>query len=367
MTSRIQSFPAGASQDMVSMVVPVFNEKGCLNQLYDELVAAIDSMKRECEVILVNDGSQDGSAEVMDELARQDERIITIHFRRNFGQTAAIMAGIDRSRGDFIVVLDADLQNDPADIPRLIEYLEKGHDVVSGWRKKRHDAAFTRRLPSRIANWLISKISGVRLHDYGCTLKAYRRDILKGVRLYGEMHRFIPIYAHMRGGSVVEVPVNHRPRTIGQSKYGLRRIYKVFLDLIVVKFLLSYSVKPIYFFGGFGLVCLALSVVPIGGALFFKLASSPSLHKDLIQTPLPTLAATLILVGFLAILQGLLAEILMRTYFESQKQRPYVIDRIGTTPRKEELNELDALLNVLNELNELNPSQLIQVAAERAH
>ena len=344
---------------MVSIVVPVFNEKDCLLQLYHELVGAIDTLDCECEVILVDDGSRDGSAGVMDELADQDDRITAVHFRRNFGQTAAIMAGIDRSRGDVIVVLDADLQNDPADIPCLIEHLEQGHDVVSGWRKKRHDAALTRRLPSRIANWLISKISGVRLHDYGCTLKAYRRDVLKGVRLYGEMHRFIPIYAHMRGGSVVEVAVNHRPRTLGQSKYGLNRIYKVFLDLIVVKFLLSYAVKPIYFFGGFGLLCLALSVLPIGGALFFKLASSPVWHKDLVQTPLPTMGATLILVGFLAILQGLLAEVLMRTYFESQKQRPYVIDRVGTATPTEE-DELGEMLNVLQELNAMHPRRAKQ-------
>lgn len=345
---------------VVSIVVPVYNEQDCLEPLYKQLTAAMDSMDQECEVILVNDGSRDQSADVMDDLANRDARVTAVHFRRNFGQTAAIMAGIDYSCGDAVVLLDADLQNDPADIPRMIEQLDEGHDVVSGWRKKRHDAALTRLLPSRVANWLISKVSGVRLHDYGCTLKAYRREVLNGVRLYGEMHRFIPIYTHMQGGSVVEVTVNHRPRTIGESKYGLRRIYKVFLDLIVVKFLLSYSVNPIYFFGGFGLTCLGLSAFPIFGALFFKIASSPALHKDFVQTPLPTIAAAMVLVGFLAILQGLLAEVLMRTYFESKQQRAYVVDRVSAAEQPEENNEFGDLLKVLQDINGLNPTRLTE-------
>ena len=248
-----------------------------------------------------------------------------VHFRRNYGQTAAMSAGIDYARGAIIVPIDGDLQNDPADIPMLVNKLNEGYDVVSGWRKDRQDSRWSRTLPSRCANWLISRISGVRLNDYGCTLKAYRKDVIEGVRLYGEMHRFIPIYAAMQGGVITEVVVNHRARKFGSSKYGLNRIYKVLLDLMLVKFLLSYSAKPMYVFGGFGLLSLLASLIPIGMAVLFKLAPSEAWQKDFVETPLPVVSSVMIFVGFLAILQGLLAEILMRTYFESQDKRPYVV------------------------------------------
>lgn len=317
-----------APESLISIIVPVLNEQDAVRELYRELHEVLERWQRPYEILFVNDGSTDGTAAILDELAQQDRALTIIHFRRNHGQTAALTAGIDHARGAIIVPIDGDLQNDPADIPALVAKLEEGYDVVSGWRKDRQDRALSRRVPSRIANWLISTISGVRLNDYGCTLKAYRKEIIEGVRLYGEMHRFIPIYAHMHGGQVAELVVHHRPRRFGKSKYGLNRIFKVLLDLLLVKFLASYSAKPIYVFGGFGLLCLALSSVPIGLALFFKLSTTPEFHKDLIQTPLPIIAAVLILVGFLALLQGLLAEMLMRTYFESQGKRTYLIKRI---------------------------------------
>jgi glycosyltransferase involved in cell wall biosynthesis len=249
-----------------------------------------------------------------------------VHFRTNYGQTAAVTAAIDYSRGSVLVPMDADLQNDPADIPALVDKLGSGFDVVSGWRKDRKDKSWSRVLPSRCANWLISWVSGVRLHDYGCSLKAYRRAVIADVRLYGEMHRFIPIYAHMNGGRVTEMAVGHRARRTGQSKYGLERIVKVLLDLLVVKFFLSFAAKPIYVFGGFGVLCMLGSLIPTGMAIFYKLAPG-SLHKDFVETPLPIAAATLVLVGFLAVLQGIIAEVLMRTYFESQGRRPYLVRR----------------------------------------
>lgn len=312
---------------MVSIIVPVFNEEASLAPLYDELTAALCDQPWRYELIFVNDGSSDRTGEILDVMAKDDSAIVVIHFRRNYGQTAAMSAGIDHSSGDIIVPIDGDLQNDPADIPRLVARLSEGYDVVSGWRRNRQDRALTRTIPSRCANWLISKISGVDLHDYGCTLKAYRRDVVEGVRLYGEMHRFVPIYAHMQGGAITEVAVNHRPRTFGTSKYGLSRIYKVLLDLMLVKFLASYASKPMYVFGGFGLSCLLMSVIPFGLAIWFKFTTITGMQKDFVETPLPVVTAVTVLVGFLAILQGLLAEVLMRTYFESQGKRTYQVRR----------------------------------------
>ena len=318
--------------DLVSILVPVYNEQELIVTCYEELTDVLRHWERPYEVVFVNDGSSDGTGKLLDDLARRDARVRVIHFRTNYGQTAAVTAAIDYSRGSILVPMDADLQNDPADIPALVRKLDDGYDVVSGWRKQRQDR-FSRVLPSRCANWLISRVSGVSLHDYGCSLKAYRREVIADVRLYGEMHRFIPIYAHMSGGKVTEMVVGHRARRSGQSKYGFERIFKVVLDLLVVKFFLSFAAKPIYVFGGFGILCLLASLVPAGLAVFYKLATG-DLHKDFVETPLPIVAATLALVGLLATLQGIIAEVLMRTYFESQGRRPYRVKAlVGIEPK----------------------------------
>ena len=240
----------GRLNETLSILIPVYNEEGNLSLLYEKLVAALKKVGRPYEVIFVDDGSSDGSLEILLDLREKNPNVKIISFSRNFGQTAALSAGIDFSKGDIIIPMDGDLQNDPEDILPLLQKIEEGYDVVSGWRKDRKDPFFTRRLPSMIANKIISWIGGVHLHDYGCTLKAYRRDILKNIRLYGEMHRFIPIYAQWIGARVSEIPVRHFPRGSGLSKYGMNRVFKVILDLMVVKFLLSYSQKPIYVFGG---------------------------------------------------------------------------------------------------------------------
>ena len=305
----------------LSVVLPIYDEEESLGELLDNLFAVLDGLNRSYEIWCVNDGSHDRSSEILHEIAKRRSQLHVLDFRRNFGQTAALMAGFDHARGDVIVTLDADLQNDPADIPRLLEKLDEGYDVVSGWRADRKDAAISRNFVSRIANGVISYMSGVKLHDYGCTLKAYRRDVMSGVRLYGEMHRFIPIYASWRGARVVEMPVGHAARRFGKSKYGLNRIFKVILDLMVLKFLESYLVKPIYVFGGFGLFSIVLSFITLAVAIGLKLFA----HTSLIQTPLPLLAAMLFLMGCMSILLGLLAEIMTRTYFESQGSRPYTV------------------------------------------
>lgn len=332
---REEVTPRSFDPRLVSIILPVFNESDSLRELHGELRTKLAGWDRPFEIIFVNDGSTDGSAAVLDELAKQPN-VKVVHLRRNFGQTAALTAGIDHSNGGVIVPLDSDLQNDPADIPKIVAKLDEGFDVVSGWRKNRQDAAFTRVLPSRVANWLISISTGVRLHDYGCSLKAYRREVIDGVRLYGEMHRFIPVYAATQGGRVTEMVVNHRARRFGVSKYGLGRVFKVTLDLLLVKFLTSYSSKPIYLFGGFGLICLLLSLAPIGLAIFFKLQprgdALHSLHKDFVETPLPVIASVLVVTGFLSILLGLQAEMLMRTYYESQGKRTYTVSRISERP-----------------------------------
>lgn len=306
---------------MLSVVIPVYNEQDNIFPLYEGLSAALRNVGQNYEVILVNDGSSDATEANLETVAAKDSRFKVIHFRRNFGQTAAMMAGIDYASGDVIIGLDGDLQNDPADIPKLLDKLGEGYDVVSGWRRSRKDAAVRRNLPSRVANMLISEISGVHLHDYGCTLKAYKREVVKGVRLYGEMHRFIPIYAHWQGGRVAEIVVNHHPRIHGHSKYGLERVIKVLLDLVVVKFLASYANKPIYVFGGFGLFSIAVSFLAGLWAIYLKYFEDTSF----IQTPLPLLVALTFITGIMSILMGLIAEIIMRTYYESQGKQVYLI------------------------------------------
>lgn len=305
----------------LSIVIPFFNEEEGVESLFERLIPELESMGKLYEVIAVNDGSTDKTLSLLLEAAGQNPLIKVIDFARNEGQTAALQAGFDHAAGEIIIPMDADLQNDPVDIPRLVEKLEEGWGVVSGWRKDRKDAALKRNLPSRIANWLISKVSGVHLHDYGCTLKAYRRSILEDVRLYGEMHRFIPIYASWNGATVTELPVTHHPRTFGKSKYGLERTVKVLLDLLVTCFLDRYLRKPIYVFGGFGVVLLITAFFCTLFALVLKFTGQASL----VQTPLPLIAVTTFSIGVSSILMGLLAEVTSRTYFESQGRRPYKV------------------------------------------
>jgi glycosyltransferase involved in cell wall biosynthesis len=304
---------------MLSITVPIYNEAQNLEPLHRGLLAALEPLGQPFEIVLVNDGSTDGSDRTLDALAAKDPRVKVVHFRRNFGQTAAMMAGIRYSSGDIIIPIDGDLQNDPGDIPKLLAKLDEGFDVVSGWRRDRKDAAIRRNLFSRVANHLISRISGVHLHDYGCSLKAYRRDVVKGVKLYGEMHRFIPIYATWEGGKVAEVVVSHHPRVHGVSKYGVDRVVKVLLDLIVVQFLASYASRPIYLFGGCGVVSLIFAFLAGLWAVYLKYFEATSF----IQTPLPLLVVLLTLTGGISILMGLLAEIIMRTYYESQGKAAY--------------------------------------------
>ena len=300
----------------------MLNEEENVGPLYDKLLSSMNLIGRSFEVIFVDDGSTDSSFDKLREIARSDERIKLVKFVRNFGQTAGLSAGIDHASGRVIVPMDADLQNDPHDILRLLEKMDEGYDVVSGWRKERKDELFTRLIPSWIANKLISIISGVALHDYGCSLKAYRRDVIKHVRLYGEMHRFVPIYATWNGARVAEIPVTHHARQHGQSKYGLSRTFKVVLDLITVKFMSEYFTKPIYVFGAAGFVSLAIAALAFVVMIFLKLIQ----YASFIETPLPVLVCMFIVVGFQFILMGLLAEILMRTYHESQGKRIYAVD-----------------------------------------
>jgi glycosyltransferase involved in cell wall biosynthesis len=314
---------SGAVTDL-SVIVPVFNEEESIAPLVKSLMSVLGQTGRDFEIIFVDDGSTDRSAERLANAIAAHPEIRVIQFRYNAGQTAALMAGIDHASGNTIVTIDADLQNDPEDIPILLSKLDEGADVVSGWRKDRHDAAIRRNFVSRIANILISGISGVKLHDYGCTLKAYRKEVLGGMRLYGEMHRFVPIYASWMGAKVVELPVRHKARRFGRSKYGLNRTFKVMLDLLVVKFFSRYLVKPIYVFGGFGIWSILGGILTISYALFLKFFESTSL----IQTPLPVLAAILILIGVISILMGFLAEVMVRTYFESQGIRAYQVRRL---------------------------------------
>ena len=311
----------GRSNETLSILIPVYNEEGNLSLLYEKLVAALKKVGRPYEVIFVDDGSSDGTMEILLDLREKNPNVKIISFSRNFGQTAALSAGIDSSIGDIIIPMDGDLQNDPEDILMLLQKIEEGYDVVSGWRKGRKDPFLTRRLPSMIANKIISWIGGVHLHDYGCTLKAYRRDILKNIRLYGEMHRFIPIYAQWIGARVSEIPVRHFSRGSGSSKYGMSRVFKVILDLMVVKFLVSYSQKPIYVFGGLGLLMILGGFFSGVYAIYLKLFKEVSF----ILTPLPLLCVLLLVLGFLSILMGFLAELLIRTYYESQGKPTYQI------------------------------------------
>jgi len=315
------------SQTELSVVVPLLDEQDNLRPLYDQIKGALDG-RYEYEIVFVDDGSTDDSFSILNDFHRLDPRVRVIRFRRNFGQTSALSAGFVHARGRVIIAMDADLQNDPADIPMLLKKLDEGYDVVSGWRQKRHDNAVTRLLPSKMANWLISAITGVKLHDYGCTLKAYRREVLAETKLYGEMHRFIPALASWSGAKIAECVVNHRPRTAGVAKYGLARTWKVILDLITVKFLGSFSTKPIYIFGGLG----GLSAV--FALLFGLLVISQKINSgtDMSGNPLLILTAVLMMAALQFILMGLLAELLVRTYHESQNRPTYVIKEVLDVP-----------------------------------
>jgi dolichol-phosphate mannosyltransferase len=309
----------------VSVIIPIYNESDSIDHLIDSLFDTLNRYFSDnpgtFEIIAVNDGSADDTLQRLKAHARRRSELKVVDFRRNYGQTAAMLAGIEFSRGEVLVLLDADLQNDPEDIPLLLAKLEEGADVVSGWRKDRKDAKWRRNFLSAVANRLISWTLGMNLNDYGCTLKAYRRDAIRGVRLYGEMHRFLPIYAKWMGARVIEMPVRHHARCFGKSNYGLKRIFKVLLDLLVIKFLDRYITKPIYIFGGFGLFTMVLSFVVLSLALYLRLFEGVSL----ILTPLPLFAAMAFLVACMSILMGLLAEVVVRTYFESQGRPPFLV------------------------------------------
>jgi glycosyltransferase involved in cell wall biosynthesis len=310
----------------LSVVVPIYNEEESIPSLYERLTTALSELEYEYEIITVDDGSRDRSYELLRELALKDHRLRVVRFRRNFGQTAAFSAGFDRARGEVVITIDADLQNDPADIGMLLEKMQEGYDVVSGWRERRKDPFLNRRLPSMIANGLISWSTGVHLHDYGCSLKAYRTEILRGLRLYGELHRFIPAIASWQGVAVAEMPVRHYARQFGKSKYGISRTLRVILDLVTVRFLLSYSTRPMQVFGGVGLLSSGLGVL-IGLYLsFVRLVQ----HHPIGDRPLLLLAVLLIVIGVQFLGMGLLGELMTRVYYEGSNQSIYVV--------REELN-----------------------------
>jgi glycosyltransferase involved in cell wall biosynthesis len=305
----------------ISVVLPIFDEEKNIPILYGELKAVFAANKYDYEVIAVNDCSRDKSLAELHKIAATDKNVKVISFRFNAGQTAAMSAGIKAATGDIIIPMDADLQNDPRDIPAFVKKLGEGFDVVSGWRKNRQDKMISRKLPSVIANWLIGRITGVAIHDYGCSMKAYRRDVIQGIQLYGEMHRFIPAYVGWHGGTVTEIVVNHRARVNGVTKYGISRTFKVLLDLVVVKFLSKYMNKPMHFFGGLGFLSLGLGLLSALIAVILKLAHL----KDFVSTPLPIFSALFIIVGVQLAAMGVIAEMLMRVYYESQGTAPYVI------------------------------------------
>jgi glycosyltransferase involved in cell wall biosynthesis len=310
---------------LVSVVLPVFNEQDSLPELHERLSGVLRTCGRDYEIILVDDGSRDNSFPVLTRIAEADPHVRVIKFTRNFGQTHAMAAGIDLSKGDVIVTMDADLQNDPQDIPRLLDELEKGYDCVSGWREQRQDRLWTRKLPSWAANWLISFIFGVPLHDYGCSLKAYSARFLKSISLYGEMHRFVPALIAWQGGRVSEIPVQHHARTRGISKYGLGRVPKVILDVILLKFMSGFSTRPLHFFGAIGLVAMAGGGA-VGVTTWYYRYVLDFRGVDLL--PLVLLTMLLLIMGGHSILMGLIAEINIRTYYECQDKKPYVTDRV---------------------------------------
>jgi glycosyltransferase involved in cell wall biosynthesis len=316
---------------LISVVIPLYNEAQTVPLLVQRIQSALDPLGRTYEILLVNDGSGDDTGRAISRAAKTDQHVKGIHLRRNYGQTTALIAGFHHARGDVIVTLDGDLQNDPQDIPLLLAKLEEGYDAVSGWREDRKDDALRRNLPSVLANRLISAATGVRLHDFGCALKAYRREIIRHVHLYGEMHRFIAIYTILSGARLAEVPVRHHARLHGKSNYGLERSVKVLFDLLVVMFLQRYAQKPMYLFGWCGLFSLGASAVAAGGALYYKFFGG----KSLIETPLPLVSGVLFLAAVLCVLMGLLAELSIRIYHESQDKPTYLISRAENVAPRE--------------------------------
>lgn len=309
----------------LSLFLPVLDEEENLRPMHAKIKAALDTLGKSAEVIFVDDGSTDRSLQILKEIAAEDDRVRVISLRRNYGQTAAMSAGIDAAQGEILIPMDADLQNDPADIKRLLEKLDEGYDVVSGWRKNRQDKLVSRKIPSQIANRIISWIGGVHLHDYGCSLKAYRREVIQDVRLYGEMHRFIPIYASWAGARVTEIPVDHHARTMGKSKYGISRTIKVIFDLMTIKFMASYQTKPIYVFGTFGMLAFILAMIAGVWAIVLKFYGT-----SFILTPLPVITVVMLAISVQFFLMGLLAELLVRTYHESQDKAIYAVrEKIG--------------------------------------
>jgi glycosyltransferase involved in cell wall biosynthesis len=313
---------------MLSVTIPVYNERDAVGLLFDKVAEVMREIGRDWEVILINDGSTDGTEEILNALADANPQVKVIHFRRNFGQTAAMMAGFDHARGDIIIPMDGDYQNDPEDIPKMLEKLDEGYDVVSGWRRDRQDNAIHRNIPSIMANQLISFVSGVRLHDFGCSLKAYRREVIEGVRLYGEMHRFLPIYTSWHGARITEVVVNHFKRKTGKSKYGLERVLKVLADLLVVKFLDRYALKPMYVFGAAGFLMLAAAFFFGSWAVFANVFQG----KPFITTPLPLMTVFTTMTGVICLLMGLLAEMITRTFYESQGKPIYLVRETRNFP-----------------------------------
>lgn len=308
----------------LSVVIPVFNEKDNVEPLYLGLKKVLEGLGKGFEIIVVDDGSTDGSFESLKRLAADDPFLKVVRLRRNFGQTAAFSAGFDRAEGDVIVTLDADLQNDPADIPVLLAKVEEGYDIVSGWRKGRQDSFLTRRFPSMVANFLISEVTGVKLHDYGCSLKAYRREVVKSINLYGELHRFIPALASWMGVALAEVPVAHYPRRFGRSKYGLSRTIRVILDLLTVRFLLSYSTRPIHIFGSLGIISSLLGAIVVAYLGFVRLVQ----QRAIADRPLLLLGILLLVVGVQFVTMGLLGELIVRTYHETRNKPTYVVREI---------------------------------------
>jgi glycosyltransferase involved in cell wall biosynthesis len=327
----------------LSVLIPVFNEVENVEPLHEELDSVLGSSGVRYELIFVNDGSTDGTTARLEALQERDpDHVLVVMLRRNCGQTAALSAALDQARGQILVPIDGDRQNDPADIPRLLKEIDGGYDVVSGWRKNRQDALLTRKVPSWIANRIVAWLSGVTLHDFGCTLKAYRRSVLEGVRLYGEMHRFIPIFAAWQGARVTELVVNHRPRTAGKTKYGLGRTINVVLDLILIRFLQRYSQRPLHFYGWFGLLSFGLGLACFILMIYFKYFfpwpylwwGSDLEPKSFVETPLPSLAALFVLAGVMSVFLGIQAEVIMRTYYESQAKTTYLLREVRQGVRK---------------------------------